>query len=150
MTGDRTPIPLLQTEFAETAGQLSPDGKWIAYQSGETGNPDVYVQTVPASGNKWKISNNGGLLPRWANGSAELIFLEAANSGLVSVQVKAKSNPPQFEASVPKPLMRGIVANYDVTADGQRILVDGDSDSFNNRSKLNVIVNWSKELLRKK
>ncbi|HJZ81541.1 MAG TPA: protein kinase, partial [Pyrinomonadaceae bacterium] len=60
MSGDRKPFPFLQTVFNEQQAQFSPDGKWIAYTSDESGSPEVYVQTFPASGGKWRISTNGG------------------------------------------------------------------------------------------
>ncbi|MGH9253275.1 MAG: hypothetical protein ACRD3C_01760 [Vicinamibacterales bacterium] len=65
LSGDRKPLVFLQTPFAEQQGRFSPDGKWIAYVSNETGTTEVYVQSFPPSGGKWQLSTNGGVSPRW-------------------------------------------------------------------------------------
>jgi Tol biopolymer transport system component len=63
LTGDRKPFPILQTAFNEAHPQISPDGKWFAYSSTESGRSDVYVQSFPPGRGKWQISSNGGYLP---------------------------------------------------------------------------------------
>ena len=68
MTGDRRPFRYTQTPFDEFQGQFSPDGKWMAYGSDESGRWEIYVQPVPATGGKWQISNAGGTQPRWRRG----------------------------------------------------------------------------------
>src|SRR5262249_36630314 len=64
LMGDRKPQPFLQTPFNEQGGRFSPDGKWIAYISDESGRSEVYVQSFPPTGAKWQISTNGGFIPR--------------------------------------------------------------------------------------
>ncbi len=66
MTGNRTPMPFLQTEFNEGGGSFSPDGKWIAYVSDESGKQEVYVRALDGTAGKWGISINGGTSPRWS------------------------------------------------------------------------------------
>jgi len=65
LEGDRTPRPVVQTRFNELQGSFSPDGRWIAYVSDESGRSEVYVQSFPPSGGKWQISISGGVQPRW-------------------------------------------------------------------------------------
>src|SRR5262249_3555707 len=85
--GDVKPIPFLQTQLQEGDGTLSPDGSWMAYAYNETGISEIYVQTVPPSGNKWKISNSGGVQPRWRADGKELFYIQN-QFGLIAVEVK--------------------------------------------------------------
>jgi hypothetical protein len=74
--GDRKPFPFLQTEFVELQGQISPDGRWMAYTSDESGAPEVYVQSFPERGHgKWRISVNGGAQPQWRPDGKEVFYL---------------------------------------------------------------------------
>src|SRR5262249_34115828 len=75
-TGDRKPFPVLQTAFNEAHPQISPDGKWLAYTSNETGSPQIYVQSFPPGHGKWQISNNGGTFSRWRSDGKELFYME--------------------------------------------------------------------------
>src|ERR1019366_6381374 len=65
LTGDRKPFPFLQTQFSEREGRLSPDGRWVAYRSNESGRNEIYVAPFPGPGGKWQISNAAGTYPRW-------------------------------------------------------------------------------------
>ena len=98
MYGDRQPSPFLQTEFNERQAQFSPDGKWIAYTSDESGTRDVYVQTFPAPGGRWRVSTGGGTQPRWRRDGRELFYI-AAGRKLMAADVKPGAT---FEAGVPK------------------------------------------------
>jgi len=150
LSGERQPRPFLQTEFSETQGRLSPDGRWMAYTSNESGNPEVYVQSFPASGAKSKVSTAGGAQPRWRADGKELFYL-AADRRLMSVEVKWGAG---FEAGVPKALFEAPIPagqltryHYAVTADGQRFLIItpvGDAAL----QPLTVVVNWTAELKR--
>jgi serine/threonine protein kinase len=75
LTGEGKPIPVAQTRFREEQPQFSPDGKWIAYTSDESGQPEVYVQPFPTTGSKWQISNSGGTQPMWRRDGKELFFM---------------------------------------------------------------------------
>ncbi|MCI0613111.1 hypothetical protein L0244_08990, partial [bacterium] len=78
MLGDRKPIPYIGTEFFEVHGQFSPNGKWVAYVSNESGRPEVYVTTFPSSaGGKWQISTDGGDHPQWRRDGKELYYIFA-------------------------------------------------------------------------
>jgi Tol biopolymer transport system component len=145
LDGDHKPIPYLQTPFNEGDAQFSPDGRWMAYASNESGLPQVYVQAIPASGAKWQISPAGGVQPRWRRDGKELFYI-STDQKLMAVPVK--SGPP-FEAGTPVPLfdfdplsppLMGRFA-YEPAADGQRFLtlqLVGGSTS----PPINVVVNW--------
>jgi serine/threonine protein kinase/Tol biopolymer transport system component len=141
--GDKKPQPFLQTPFSETIARFSPDGKWIAYQSNESGRGEVFVQSFPPSGGKWQVSTSGGFSPRWRGDGKEL-FYAASDRSIMSVEVKAGST---FEVGSTKalfaaPLEAANVENrYEVSADGQRFLfntLSGDAASM----PITVVVNW--------
>ena len=98
--GDRQPFPFLQTPIRDIEAQFSPDGRWIAYRTNESGRPEVYVQTFPASGGKWQVSTNGGHHPQWRSDGKELFYC-STDRKLMSVDVKLGG---AFEAGLPKTL----------------------------------------------
>ena len=147
MTGDRQPVPFLQTEFNEQQAQFSPDGKWIAYTSDESGTSEVYVQAFPASGGKWRISTAGGCQPQWRRDGKELFFI-TPDRKLMAVDVKTGT---AFEAGVPKPLFDTRIFqlttfrnNYVVSRDGQRFLIN--SRMEDNSAPFAVVLNWTSDL----
>ena len=129
MTGDRAPFPFAETEFDERTGEISPDGRWMAYVSNESGSLEVYVRRFPSGPGKWQVSRDGGSEPHWRRDGKEL-FYASADSRLVAVEVKSES--AAFEAGASTPLfevrMTGIESRnahrYAVTADGKRFLVN--------------------------
>jgi eukaryotic-like serine/threonine-protein kinase len=150
MTGDRQPFPFLQTEFNEQQAQFSPTGKWIAYTSDESGSPEVYVQTFPASGGKWLISTGGGCQPRWRRDGKELFYI-APDKKLMAVELKTGS---ALEAAVPKPLFETRVFllttfrnHYVVTGDGQRFLINSRVEETI-ATPITVVLDWTAELKR--
>ena len=111
----------LQTKFNEKRGKFSPDGRYVAYVSDETGREEVYVREFPATGGKVPISSNGGNWPRWRKDGKELFYVE--DNAVVAAPV---STVPNFRvAGPPKRLFRsqGDPSAYDVSADGQRYVV---------------------------
>lgn len=150
LEGDRQPFPLLQTEFNEQQARFSPNGKWVAYTSDESGTTQVYVQSFPASGNKWQVSTGGGDQPRWRRDGRELFYL-AADGKLVAVEVKTDGT---FEAGVPKPLFElhsptvagPFAISYAATADGQRFLVLRSAVEQASTTPITVVVNWAAEV----
>lgn len=125
LTGDRKPVPVLQTEFFEGAGKFSPDGHWIAYVSDESGRGEVYVRSFNeaapgATVGKWPVSTAGGFQPQWRRDGKELFYL-ATDSKLMAVPVKTGST---FEARVPVALFNpGEDSQYAVSPEGGRFLI---------------------------
>jgi len=144
LEGDRKPMPVLQTSFAEEAGQFSPDGNWIAYQSDESGQPEVYVQAFPSSGGRWQVSTSGGRSPRWRADGKELFYATADSQKMMAVEILVASG--SVKAGTPQELFStamssGITYPYDVTADGQRFLVQ-ELVPQTEPPSLTVVVNW--------
>ena len=147
--GDRQPIPFLQTKFNEQRGVFSPDARWIAYESDDSGSFQVCVRSFPPSGGKSQISSEGGRWPRLRRDGKELFYL-AANGKLMAVEVKA--NASGFEFSVPKPLFEAhtvtrLFASYAVTADGQRFLLNTPVEE-SAAAPITVVLNWAAEVKR--
>jgi hypothetical protein len=141
---DRKPIPFLQTPFNEMHGQVSPDGRWVAYASDESGAWEVYVQTFPAPGAKRTISVGGGAEPQWRRDGRELYYL-APDGTLMAVALSTSGDI--FDAGRPVPLFRARIPadiitfrnHYAASRDGQRFLVDAADDN----EPINVVVNWT-------
>jgi len=144
----RKAVPILQGPGTQDQAQLSPDSRWIAYRSTESGGSEVYVQTFPPSGGKWQISTAGGVEPRWRGDGKELFYL--AGNKLMAVEVKA--GPASFEAGIPKALFEAPVTSemrrnrYVVTADGQRFLML--TPVGEQSTPLIVVLNWTAGLKR--
>lgn len=142
--GDRKPFVFLQTPFQENQARFSPSGRWVAYESNESGTSQVYVRPFPPSGGQWMVSTNGGSQPRWRADGKELFFI-ASDRKLSVVQVRESSNAITF--SNPKPLFEtrgisGLGSSYDVNRDGQRFLMLVPiEETF--PSPLTVVVNWT-------
>jgi Tol biopolymer transport system component len=121
---DKKATVVLQTEFFESAGALSPDGRWLAYHSDESGRQEVYVRPFPGPGAKWRISREGGTFARW-RGDGKEIFFATDDGKLMAVEVTTGAT---FTAGDPKLLFatrlrRSLSREYDATPDGQRFLV---------------------------
>jgi eukaryotic-like serine/threonine-protein kinase len=148
-SGDQKPSVVVQTTFNEMKGRLSPDGKWIAYQSNESGTTQVTVQTFPPSGARWQVSTNGGYQPKWRRDGKELFYV-AADKKLMVVQVKADGN--KLEIGPPQPLFEMPIGNfplngspfYDVTRDGRRFVVSAAVEAP--PMPMTVVLNWTAEL----
>ncbi len=151
--GDRKEYPILNSSFNEQTPALSPDGRWLAYTSDDTGNYEIYVQSFLADGklgaDKKRISTNGGTYPVWRRDGSELFFV-AADGQMMSSAVKTGGT--EFQFGTPKPLfktrMLAWVTNFhefDVSPDGQRFLIGtliGDTKA----APPTVILNWTAEL----
>jgi serine/threonine-protein kinase len=154
MEENREPRPFLQTPFAETSPMISPDARWMAYVSNESGRPAVYVQPFPGPGGKWQISTDGGVNPMWSRNGREL-FYESGDE----LMVADITTRPAFAAGSPTVLFAGMGqyrqgvtrARYDVSADGQRFLMmkeGGGSGQTTVPPQIVVIQNWQEELKR--
>jgi dipeptidyl aminopeptidase/acylaminoacyl peptidase len=124
--GDRKPYPLLATPATEYWPAFSPDGKWIAYSSTESGESELYVMQFPPTGNKWQISSGGGFQARWRRDGKELFYL-TQNRTLMAATVNGSGS--SFEVRARQVLFdtkfaHGQYHAYDVSADGQRVLIN--------------------------
>ena len=75
LAADHTPVPLIRTEFEEGVGSVSPDGRWIAYVSNETGRREIYARPFPSGDRRWQVSVDGGFEPQWRRDGRELFFV---------------------------------------------------------------------------
>jgi serine/threonine-protein kinase len=135
--------PLIQTAAAEWGPALSPDEKWVAYCSDETGREEIFVQPYPPTGAKWQVSKDGGRAPLWSHGGDELFFVEGNNFYAVRV-----STQPSFRVQTPEVLFEhrmdnsGVpLRNYDVSADDQRFLIV-ESDAAAHSRQFRVVLGW--------
>jgi dipeptidyl aminopeptidase/acylaminoacyl peptidase len=147
---DSVPIQLATTEADELGPSLSPDGRWLAYSSSESGRNEIFVRPFPrAAEGKWQVSVSGGREPLWAHSGAELFYVNA-NDEMVVVPVATE---PSFAPGTPRVLFStvgyrhdGTHRAYDVTSDDQRFLmirlVEGSADA----SELVLVQNWFEEL----
>jgi serine/threonine protein kinase/Tol biopolymer transport system component len=139
--------PYLVTPNNERAPRISPDGRWLAYISNETGLDEVYVESLPERGRKWTISTDGGTEPVWSGDGRELFYRQGDLMMVVDVVLGT-----EFSAGKPRLLFEGrfdvgVIGNpdYDVTADGKRFLMLKRSEATA-PVKLHVILNWAQAL----
>jgi Tol biopolymer transport system component len=159
-TGPRQPRPLIHTSAVELAPEISPDGRWLAYQSNESGQAEVFVRPFPdVDHGRWQVSTAGGTRPAWARNGRELFYLDRS-SLLTSVPVHITGST--FEAGSPVTILTtkyypgftglGLdLRGYDVSPDGQRFLMikdgtPGEQASFDPSAHMIVVLNWLEEL----
>ena len=150
LEGERRRFPVLETNFNETNAQFSPDGKWIAYQSDESGRVEIYVQPFPGPGRKVRISVNGGVQARWRRDGKELFYLGSDNR-LMAVPVQLDTRGENVDVGTPVPLFPTRLAgeprndsarHYMVSPDGQRFLLDTLTEVS---IPITVVLNWKPE-----
>ena len=150
LDGAAKPSPIFNTRFAERDARLSPDGRWIAYESDESGRYEVYVQRFPALGSKVQLSADGGTQPVWSRDGRQLFY--RGGGKIMNVSVSA-SDPIQLGAPVAlfddAYLDKGANhTGYDVSADGRRLVFSRESDTTP-RKYLDVLQGWLPELQRR-
>jgi DNA-binding winged helix-turn-helix (wHTH) protein/Tol biopolymer transport system component len=140
VSGDRKPQPLLQTKANEQGGKVSPDGKWLAYNSDESGSNEIYVTQFPQPARAWRISTHGGANPFWRGDGKELFFLSGNKLMAVSV-----SGGAEFQFGTPQPLfdLEGIW--YEPSQDGQRFLTFAVTERAP-APPIHVVLNWAAEM----
>ena len=149
--GERKPLAIADSEANEMHGQVSPDSRWVAYDSNETGRSEIYIRPFPPGGDrsgKWQISANGGQQPRWRGDGKELFYI-APDGGLMAVDVKTQ---PALQPATPHTLFttpsitgNSLAFQYDVTRDGKRFIVVAPSVSAV-PAPATVVQNWQTEL----
>jgi hypothetical protein len=134
--------------------QFSPDGRWIAYASKESGGREIYVRPFPDSGGKWQVSVGGGTEPQWSHDGRELFYRTGEKMMAVEIDTRDGFVPGKpkilFEGhSVPTPNPEWVRANYDVSPDGQRFLMVAPAEPGRTASnRIEVVLNWTEELKR--
>jgi serine/threonine-protein kinase len=148
--------PLVNTTFGEFNGDVSPDGRWLAYESDESGRREIYVRPFPSmNAGRWQVSTGGGTRPLWRRGGRELFFLDAANH-LTATPIASSS---AFSSGSPAQLLNtayfadsGVSGrSYDASPDGKRFLMikeAREADRQSTPASMVVVLNWTEELKR--
>jgi Tol biopolymer transport system component len=145
--GDPKPTPFLVTPFNEFAGQVSPNGKWIAFISDESGRDEIYVRSFPTSGSKWPVSSGGGGYPRWRRDGMELFYLGLDGVLMVVPVRRAAAEGLDFGAPAKLPVLINPVGGayaypYDISPDGQSILALAPVTDSRGSGSLTLLMNW--------
>ena len=142
----------LVTEYNEHSPRFSPDGRWVAYTSNESGRDEVWVQPYPATGKRWQISADGGTEPVWSGDGRELFYRSGEKAQhMMVVVIKTE---PEFTRETPQRLFTGRYndhgvpgnAAYDVSFDGTEFVMA--RESIPDATQINVVLNWFEELKR--
>jgi Tol biopolymer transport system component len=146
--------PLLASPFAESDGRLSPDGRWLAYVSNESGRNEVYLRSFSAGadgrvsvGAKWQVSPGGGAQPRWRRDGKELYY-RVANGAVVAVDVTVTDGAVRTGRPLPLFAPAAGAINWDVTPDGQRFLVVAPITTAPSGDPISVVLNWQGDASR--
>jgi Tol biopolymer transport system component len=151
MEGDRTHKPLLQKDSIESHPAVSPDGRWIAYCSDESGQAEIYVRPFPkVNEGKWQISTGGGNSPLWSPDGRELFYLVGRETTEAAMRVAVETEPT-FKCGTPEVLFRGTYVGFypadfpwDIHPDGTRFLMM--KEAKEGTRKISIVVNWFDEL----
>ena len=156
LDGTHAVTPLVQTPFSERNGEVSPDGRWLAYEANDSGRFEIYVRPFPdVSSGHWQVSTDGGTRPLWARDGHELFYL-APTGALMRVGVARGST---WAATAPTKLFEGrygapavfLGRTYDVSPDGRRFLMIkpvGSPDATDAPASFVVVQHWVEELKR--
>ena len=142
MEGERKPVSYLQGPFRERGAVFSPDGKWVAYESDESGRFEIYVAPFPIHSGKWQVSVTGGEWPHWRSDGKELYYI-SPDDKMMAAEVSAAGGDfrvgkvtPLFQA---RPSRAGTV--FDVSRDGKRFLINSATESVDD-APITLVVNW--------
>lgn len=147
LDGDRKPFSFIQSPADEAVAFFSPDGRWVAYQSNESGKYEVFVTSFPKREGKWQVSSGGGALVGWNRNGKELFYVSGTSLMVVDVTLQ-----PTFDFTTPKKLCEiPSFANgpWDISPDGQRFLFIVSQTQQITTTKINVILEWFEELKEK-
>jgi len=150
--GDRKWKPLLEEKYNESLAKISPDGRWLAYTSDQSGQMEIYVRPFPeVNAGQWQVSVGGGVLPLWSPDSRELFYVNGDT--VMAASVKTDS---AFSPETPKALFKGTYAFlfgfplWDISPDGKRFLMmkgaEPSASTATGPRRINIVVNWIDEL----
>ncbi len=151
LSGDRQPKPLLQSAVFDQGGaSLSPNGRFVAYMSNESGRFEVYVQSFPPSGDKWMVSSGGGALPLWRGDGKELFYL-TQDGKVMSAEIKIGA---KLESGLPQQLFQTRIKfgfsdyPYGVAPEGSRFLINAPAEA-DDPAPMIIVLNWTASLKQK-
>ena len=162
MDGDSTPRVFLQTPFDESFGTFSPDGRWVAYQSNESGRPEIYIRPFAgaaasgtgtiAAGGQWQVSTEGGIVPRWRFDGRELYYVAPSGAMMEApITVAGGTLAPGAPVALFSTRIMGGGAdsgqgrNYDVARDG-RFLINTELNEAT--APITLLMNWNPETMK--
>ena len=146
LSGDAEPYPFIATEFIEVFPVISPDGRWLAYQSDESGAPEIYVTAFPEPGRKWQVSTDLGQAPRWSEDGSEILY-HAPDGTITAVGIEPRAGGLLIEEAKPLYNTRLQPSGYyfwALSPDGERILAM-ETGTEHDAPNLSVVVNWLDE-----
>jgi serine/threonine-protein kinase len=151
LEGERRVEPLVHTQFSERNPELSPDGRWLAYQSDESGRYEIYVRPYPrVDAGRWQISTGGGTQPLWDRNGGGLYYV-VPDAGMMRVAIEAGASFSAGNAirtiDVSEYFLTLIGRTFDISADGRRFLMIKDEPTSGG-AIINVVLNWTEELKR--
>ena len=152
MTGEKVPFVYIETPFEEAHAQFSPDAKWVAYTSNESGRSEIYVQSFPTGGGKWQISTAGGDQAQWRRDGKELFYI-APDRNLMAVSIEGTATlaigrpTALFQTLMPLSGITDDRNNYAPSKDGQRFLINMLAESANSQPLI-LVLNWAADMKR--
>jgi Tol biopolymer transport system component len=152
LTGEQHPFTFLASPFDEDAATISPDGRWVAYVSEETGRKEVYVATFPEPTRRHRISTEGGTQPRWSRDGRELFFVTASRTIMAAPFESRSADLPAgparrlFDVMIHRQFSSNVPYRYDVAPDGRFLIVIRASDEL---PALILVTNWQAGLEKK-
>jgi Tol biopolymer transport system component len=154
LSAERKPQVVFQTSFVTDQLRLSPDGRWVAYTSLESGQPEVYLAAFPSFTDRRQVSSGGGLMPRWRKDGKELYYFSSgSNRRVMAVEIRESA---KLETGLPKTLFETNIQvslnnySYAVTGDGQKFLFREPvtSTAVGSIEPINIVINWTAALAR--
>jgi Tol biopolymer transport system component len=149
---DRKPRPFLRTSAREDHPEFSPDGRWIAYSSNESGRDEVYITEYPMPRTIYQVSNDGGTGPVWSRDGRQLYYARSDEPDGLTIMAVGVRTDPRLVTERPHRVISGdylglaSVRSYDISADGQRFLLVRDPRDRSPVTHVNVVLNWDQEL----
>jgi Tol biopolymer transport system component len=148
MRGDRKSFLYLNSAHINSGGQVSPDGRWLAYGSNETGRMEVYVSSFPEAKGKWQVSFTGGQFPRWRKDGRELFYCRTDGAVMVAEVTPGRDSfavGSATQVTERQIFQTSVAVPYDVFPDGQRLIMPA-VKSQSMHAPLTLITNWTAEL----
>jgi Tol biopolymer transport system component len=132
--------PLVQTPFNDTLGRISPDDRWLAFVSEQSGRPEIFVQSTLGQSGLWQVSNSGGTWPAWSHDGREIYYVQPPDR-LMAVEIEVEAGAT-IRSSTPRQLFRVPADGFDVSPDGERFVVNLRASEASDAA-LTLITNWT-------